>query len=70
MKLDDPKDDEKTAPESGDPLESGRSHGKIVSDSASDDDTERPGGETDAPESGRHAASPASTRPNLGTQGS
>jgi hypothetical protein len=74
MKDQNEKDDPKTAPESGDPLSSGRSRGKIVSDNASDDETERAGDETDAPEaeapeSGRHAASPPSTRPNLGTQG-
>jgi len=62
------KDNPKTAPESGDPLDSGRSHGKIVSDSTQDE-TERADESTDQPESGRHDATPPSTRPNVGTQG-
>ena len=69
----DPKDNNdnpKTAPESGDPLSSGRSHGNIVDDS-SQDQIERPdeSGTGEHFESGRHGATPPSTRPNVGTQG-
>jgi hypothetical protein len=63
-------DNPKTAPESGDPLSSGRSHGKVVNDSTQDE-TERAEetGTVEHPESGRHGATPPSTRPNVGTQG-
>jgi hypothetical protein len=66
------KDNPKSAPESGDPLASGRSRGKPVDDSPTDQENERAGDELDesqAPESGRHQATRPSTRPNLGTQG-
>jgi hypothetical protein len=67
------RDDVKSAPESGDPLVSGRSHGRAVDDSASDEETERVDdegeGSAEQPESGRHEATTPSTRPELGTQG-
>ena len=71
MNPQDEKDHPKTAPESGDPLSSGRSHGKMVSDST-DEETELADDETaslEHPESGRHGAAPPSARPNAGTQG-
>ena len=60
----------KTAPESGDPLASGRSRGRPVDDSATtDEETRRAGDEAEVDESGRHGATTPSTRPNLGAQG-
>ena len=64
------KDNPKTAPESGDPLSSGRSHGQVVDDSTRDEaEPTDESGSVEHSESGRHGASPPSTRPNVGTQG-
>ena len=72
------KDNPKTAPESGDPLATGRSRGRPVDDdsAATGEETPRAADETissddtsEAPESGRHRAVTPSTRPNLGAHG-
>ncbi len=55
------KDDPSHAPESGEPAEAGRSHGQIIHDplNVPDDLAHRCHGQTpEAPESGRHQATP------------
>ncbi len=55
------KDDPHTAPESGDPQESGRDHGKVVGEKGKGDDPMRPDssdGTGEQFESGRQDASP------------
>lgn len=55
-----PKDDPTLAPESGEPGVAGRSHGQVIDDTHAGDDLahQRHGLDPDAPESGRHQATP------------
>ena len=54
-----PKDDPRQAPESGEPGVAGRSHGQIIDpERPSDIEKKRHGQTPDAPESGRHHATP------------